>query len=478
VEMPHASRACKMFLCASKCHERAPHPERKPPRARRRVCVSVCVRERERKGERALLRMILAPLHDACPPGARAYVALLLLPSLSLLLPCSRQHQQSQFGASVTWVRRQVCALAWPQPATCVCSSPWLPSHARPAVYPATIEGAVGCCTFWSSHPASSSASTDPNWLHELYSKCRAHATEVEAGARKAPPVDAACRRVQEHHVRHVRRLINCLAHERCAGQHGVSMGARLEASSASASAPIQLALYVSGDGVAATSTRGPSGCEDAAVVVLEGAESDLEQLSREVVAELGAMQLALDHVVCEQMSAHVYTGQPGVADQTPVPVEAHLPSCEERETRVWRLSLPAAAPHGACRVRANLPSLAAAACSWAAGIRTAHDHGLVVSAAQLIVAPSHSHAVAADGHASNASRLRLVLAWRTPPCIDAVLCRVRVLQVCMLCGALRSLACAVMLVACIDECGVMCACSHACFAALIRRRRMPGRWT
>jgi hypothetical protein len=59
VEMPHASRACKMFLCASKCHERAPPPERTPPledakcapRARRRVCVSVCVRERYNEGE-------------------------------------------------------------------------------------------------------------------------------------------------------------------------------------------------------------------------------------------------------------------------------------------------------------------------------------------------------------------------------------------------------------------------------------------
>jgi hypothetical protein len=386
--------------------------------------------------------MLLAPLHDACPPGARAYVVLLPLPSLSLLLPCSWQHQQSQFGASVTWVWQQVCALAWPQPATCVCSSPWLPSHARPAVYPATIEGAVGCCTFWSSTSAFTSAPTDSNWLHGLYSKCRAHATGVEAGARQAPAVDAACRRVQEHHVRHVRRLFNCLAHERCAGQQGGSMGARLEASSASATAPIQLALYVSGAGVVATSTGGPQeacGCEDAAVVVLEGAESDLAQLSREVVAELADIRLALDHVVCEQMSAHVYTGQPGVEEQTTLNVQAHLPSCEERETRVWRLSLPAAAPHGACLVRASLPSLAAAAQSWAAGIRTAHDHGLVVSAAQLLVAPSHSRAVAADGHASNASSLRLVLACCTPRCIAAVLSRVRVLPVCILCGALRS---------------------------------------
>ncbi len=135
-------------------------------------------------------------------------------------------------------------------------------------------------------------------------------------------------------------------------------------------------------------------------------------------------MQLALDHVVYEQKSAHVYTGQPGVEEQTTVNVQTYLPSCQERETRVWRLSLPAAAPHGACRVRANLPSLAAAARGLAAGIRTAHDYGLVVSAAQLLVAPSHSRAVAADGHVSNASMLRLVLAWRTPLCIATVLSR------------------------------------------------------
>lgn len=261
----------------------------------------------------------------------------------------------------------------------------------------------MGCCTYWSSSSASSSASSHPNWLRELFSECSAHTKGVEAEARQATPVDAACRRVQEQHVRHVRRLLNCLAHERCAG---ASVGEQLEASSASVTALVRLALYVSGAGVAATSIGGQqvaSGCEDAAVVVLEGAERQLEHLSREVVAMLGAMQLALDHVVCEQMSAHVYTGQLGAADQMPVPVDAHQVS----ETHVWRLSLPAAAPHGACRIFASLPSLAAVAQSWAAGVRTAHDHGLVVSAAQVRVSTSHPRAVVADGHALDSSRLR-----------------------------------------------------------------------
>lgn len=47
VEIPHASRACKIFLCAGKCHDLEAPPKRAPPiqddkcalRARRRVCV-------------------------------------------------------------------------------------------------------------------------------------------------------------------------------------------------------------------------------------------------------------------------------------------------------------------------------------------------------------------------------------------------------------------------------------------------------
>ena len=193
--------------------------------------------------------------------------------------------------------------------------------------------------------------------------------------------------------MRHVRRLLNCLTHQRWGNAGGPQPVA------APAAAPVQLALYVSGTGAGEEGNT----CEDAAVVSLEGEERQLAHLSAAVLAQLRTLPLALDHVICERKAA---AANRGPAHHVP------LASGQQREAQVAKLNLPAAAPTAACRVRAVLPSLSLAAQSWAAGVGAAHDKGLVVAGAQLLVAsssPSAAHACTSQAQDCRA-QLRSVL--------------------------------------------------------------------
>lgn len=231
--------------------------------------------------------------------------------------------------------------------------------------------------------------------------------------------------------MRHVRRLLNCLAHERWDNAGGPPPVP------APAAAPMLLALYVSGTGAGEEGNT----CDDAAVVSLQGDEKQLAHLSAAVLEQLRTVSLALDHVVCERKA--------GGGNKALAACHAPQPSGQQREAQVAKLNqeaqvaklnLPAAAPTAACRVRAVMPSLSVAAQSWAAGVRTAHDKGLVVAATQLLVAsciPSATGTAAAQACASEAhackGQLRSVLGparWQAHA--DAV-CTLLFAQLCAL---------------------------------------------
>ena len=323
-----------------------------------------------------------------------------------------------------------VCPLAWPQPAACVCNSGWLPGR-RPAVYPPALD-ACGCCAPRLKAGASGAGGTDgvagvgdaveaaeaagaagaagdvsgagdvaglasaaaiklslESWLDALYLQCVAHATlpphaattaadaaaadaaaadaaAADAAAADAASVDAvvlptatdatevstaaaaALTRMQQQHVKFVRRVLYCLDEQRDAtarsrqGKAGArgkaeakqareppqppvaseheTAGGRAPAPSApdpsasmqgggvtmpgggvtmpggGGSSGLELTLYLAGGHAAGGDGSRGTGCEDAAIVRVRGAEAAARTVAEVLVAALPSLRLSLEH--------------------------------------------------------------------------------------------------------------------------------------------------------------------------------------
>ena len=293
-----------------------------------------------------------------------------------------------------------VCPLAFPFKAACVCSSDWLPAIQRPAcVFPPVVQG-VGCCTL---HRASAgpgmegpTSATEPTWVHEeVYRACQAHRQGPGCGGGTgsvAGAPDDLRARVQNEHLKHVRRLQRLLrGTERQAPESDRMSGC--------------MTLFVRGvDGA----EDAGSACEDAALITLnaDGPEG-VRVLVRDVLARLGSLGLTLEHA---HFQGHVPPQRPAAArDALAAATPAVEVDCVGTGVEVvsQELAVPSGAKHALYGIRVHVAERAEGARCLEAGIRAAHDSGLVVAAADLCV---QARVGTAEGFLV---RFELALHWR-----------------------------------------------------------------
>ena len=307
----------------------------------------------------------------------------------------------------------RVCPLAFPFKAACVCSSDWLPAFQRPVcVFPPVIEG-VGCCTLHrcSAGPGNEGPTwaTEPTWVHEeVYQACQAHrqgpgcggGTGSVAGAHDDPRA-----RVQTEHFKHVRRLqLRLRGTERKAPESDRLSGG--------------MTLFVRGVDDA---EGAGSACEDAALITLsaDGPEG-VRVVVKDVLARLGSLGLMLEHA---HFDGHVPPHDAGARAHTHVTphrraatcgaLAAETPAIEVDcvgtgvEVVSQELAVPSGAKHALYGIRVDVAERAAGARCLEAGIRAAHDSGLVVAAADLCV---QARVGTAEGFLV---RFELALHWR-----------------------------------------------------------------
>ena len=177
IDLPHASRSRKLFLCA------------------RRPAVL-----EERAAEHAASGKVQGRFRAAEHAAAAAVAA-----------------------AATSSDEAACCPLAWPHRAACVCSTPWLGAALRPRCMPCRLDGA-GCCQLRDRVDDEAAAATTaaaataasattcaalPAWVDTFYRSCRCH----QASSPAAPPSGGpTAGRVQDAHARHARRLLQRLA--------------------------------------------------------------------------------------------------------------------------------------------------------------------------------------------------------------------------------------------------------------------------
>ena len=379
IDMPHPSRAYKIFLCATKRADAAANGLSKhvdgdvqnAAPSRSLLCPSAPRRRRVSHAH----AYTHTHLHAHTDTSHSLFHSLLLFfapartpPPLPLL-----KHTHTQ-----------ICPLAWPQAGGCVCTSSWLGIEERPTTYAPRLQDSGCCSSLTPSSMNSVSSFAIAAWMQTLYHSCEAHTRANESsggggGDRRAQ--SASVERLQQQHVKHVRRILYSLA----------ATEADLSAYAAplSSTPSIKVSLYMSGGRTSASTgattaptESGQSQCEHACIIRMEGHEGDMEQLANTLppLLAMSHTPLLVQHAHCESIAAssssstassssgaiHVGVGSRGssigttastsaaTSTSSPAPAltsDIHTPS-------FVTLCVAGAAPHVSWRMRARHSSI------------------------------------------------------------------------------------------------------------------------
>ena len=330
-----------------------------------------------------------------------------------------------------------VCPIAWPFAASCVCSSRWLLGGSSPPVFPRSMD-AVGCCmlasgsadaAFTSVGGAAAGAGT-VDWLKMLYRSCGAHRETVATPAAEAPATAAtvapaataapaatvssastpaapdassdeqaaALGRLQQQHMKYVRRILHALHQQQPrrppppqpdAATASVPSKVQTPAAPApSTSAPTELQLYLSGGGRGGGG-RGGGGrdggdhggaCESAMLVSLHPLMSALSPLVDALIPQLASLGLSLDHAHHQPLLKPTAATSAAAAAATSATTSAATSAADQppaegalaEALELLELPVPNAAPHSVLRLLIMAKPTAARAGAQAAASRIA----------------------------------------------------------------------------------------------------------